>query len=278
MGISKNNKLTKFYSGKVVLITGSSKGIGKATALLLGSMGAKICLNGRNVDDLEKTRDELSAMGVDSISVPGDVSESAGCKTLTDRVVAHYGRLDILINNAGIASRGLVSELIPDTWKKVIEINTLGSIYPTIYALPHILKTRGSIIFISSLAGKVGMPGHSAYSVSKMGLSAFSHAMQLEYKKSDLHTGILYVGFTDNESEKKILSPDGTYTLLKPRDNLKKASRQDVALSVAKIIFKRKNRVTLSAVGKLQGLVIRVFPPLLNLILKRTLRDYDKMY
>ncbi len=278
MAISKTDKLKNFFSGKVVLITGSSKGIGKATALLLGSLGAKICLNGRNSVDLAKTRDELMASGIDCISVSGDVSESVDCKTLTDRVVSHYGSLDILINNAGIATRGLVSELIPETWQKVLGINTLGSIYPTLYALPHILKTRGSIIFISSLAGKVGLPGHSAYSVSKMALSAFSQAMQLEHKKSDLHTGIVYVGFTENESEKKILSPDGTYTVLKSRDNLKKASRQDVALSVAKTIYKRKNRVTLSAVGKLQGIALRFFPFLLTLILKRSFRDYDKMY
>ncbi|MCD4770522.1 MAG: SDR family NAD(P)-dependent oxidoreductase [Bacteroidales bacterium] len=278
MATSKTDKLKKFYSGKVVLITGSSKGIGKATALLLGSMGAKICLNGRNAEDLTKVRDEFLTSGIDCISVSGDVSESVGCKKLTDSVVSHYGRMDILINNAGIASRGLVSELIPEAWQKVLEINTLGSIYPTLYALPHILETKGSIIFISSLAGKVGLPGHSAYSVSKMALSAFSHALQLEYNRSDLHTGIIYVGFTENESEKKILSPDGTYSVLKPRDDQKKASRQDVALSVAKTIYRRKNRITLSAVGKLQGIALRFFPFLLNLILRRSFRDYDKMY
>ena len=278
MATSKTDKLNRFFSGKVVLITGSSKGIGKATALLLGSMGAKICLNGRNSEDLAKAREEFLASGIDCISISGDVSESVDCKALTDRVVSHYGRLDILINNAGIASRGLVSELMPEAWQKVLGINTLGSVYPTLYALPHILETKGSIIFISSLAGKVGMPGHSAYSVSKMALSAFSHALQMEYKKSDLHTGIIYVGFTENESKKKILSPDGTYSLLKPRDNLKKASRQDVALSVAKTIYKRKNRVTLSAVGKLQGIALRFFPFLLNFILRRSFRDYDKMY
>jgi short-subunit dehydrogenase len=158
-----------------------------------------------------------------------------------------------------------------------VGINLLGPIYMSTHALPHILKTGGSIIFISTLAGKFGVPGHSPYSVSKMGLSALAQAMQVELGGKGLHTGIIYVGFTRNEENKQILYPDGSYRKM-PARKQKQASREEVALSVARTVYKRKKRITLSTVGKLQALALRFFPFIITIIAKKANRDYENMY
>lgn len=269
--------MEKYFRDKVVFITGSSKGIGKATALLFGSYGARLCINGRNLESLGQTYGELKEKGVDCLRLPGDVSDSRRCREMIDEIINEYGRLDVLINNAGIGSHGRFSELSVDSWDKVVGINLLGPVYMSSYALPHLLETGGSIIFVSTLAGKLGIPGHSTYSVSKMGLSALAQAMQVELGEKGLHTGIIYVGFTENEENKKILYPDGTYKTMPVRKQ-KKAKREEVALSIARAVYKRKKRLTLTTVGKLQAVALRFFPFIINIITKKANRDYESMY
>lgn len=269
--------MRKHFEDKVVFITGSSKGIGKAIAFLLGSYGAKICINGRNADALDDTYRQLVSEDIRCLKLPGDVSDSEQCRAMIAKIIEEFGRLDVLVNNAGIGNYGRFKELTIDAWDRVVGINMMGPVYMSSHALPHLLKAKGSIVFISSLAGRQGMPGHSAYSLSKMGLSALAEAMQMEFKKNELHTGIMYVGFTENEENKQILSPDGTYKKL-PQRKQKQAGREDVARAVARLISKRKNSVTLTFVGRLQAFALRFFPFVVRMILKKADRDYDNMY
>jgi NAD(P)-dependent dehydrogenase (short-subunit alcohol dehydrogenase family) len=269
--------IKEFFKDKVVFVTGSSKGIGKATAMLFGQYGAKVCINGRNIASLKETYRELESKNITCLSLQGDVSDSNQCREMIDRIINEYDRLDLLVNNAGIASHGKFSDLSVDAWDQVVGINLMGSIYMSNYALPHLIKSRGSIVFISTLAGKLGMPGHSTYSVSKMALNALAQAMQFELKDTGLHTGIIYVGFTENEENKQILYPDGTYRKL-PVRKLKLARREDVAKAIARSVYKKKTSITLSAMGKLQSVGLRFFPFIIKLILKKANRDYDTMY
>lgn len=266
-----------FFKDKVVFITGSSKGIGRSTARLLGSFGAKVCINGRNEDALEKTCRELKESNIDCLQLPGDVSDSERCRSMILEIISHYGRLDILINNAGIASHGKFSDLSIEAWDRVMGINLMGSVYMSSFALPYLIEAKGSIIFISTLAGKLGMPGHSAYSVSKMGLSALAQAMDIEIPDNELHTGIIYVGFVENDENKKILYPDGTYRKL-PRRNQKLATQENVARAIAGAIYRKKKKVTLSTVGKLQAFGLRFLPFVVKMILRKANRDYNNMY
>ncbi len=266
-----------YFKDKVVLITGSSKGIGKATAVFLGSAGAKICLNGRNKEALDNTYKELTDMNITCLKLPGDVSDKDQCRAMTETIITEYGKLDILINNAGIGSHGRFSELTTEAWDRVVGINLMGPVYMSTYALPHIINSGGSIIFISTLAGKLGMPGHSTYSVSKMGLTALAEAMQIELAHTGIHTGIVYVGFTENEVNKKILYPDGTYRKM-PERKLKKSSREKVAKAIARAVIKRKKSTTLTAVGKLQAFALRFARFIISMILRKANRDYNGMY
>lgn len=266
-----------YFFGKVVCITGSSQGIGKATASLIGSYGASIILNGRNPEKLKAAEEELKAEGVDCFAVVSDVSNEAGCKKIIDEGVAHYGKLDVLINNAGIASHGKIEESNPENWKHVMDINTMGTINTTYYALPHLIKSKGSVVIISSMAAKVGVPGHAGYSVSKMALTAYAKALQIE-QKGNIHCGLMYVGFTANETSKQIMKPDGTYAELKERKGLKLAKREDVAFQIAKMVFDKRPEVTLTLLGKLQHLLLKIAPSIVYFTLKRSYKDYDSMY
>lgn len=269
--------MEKYFKDKVVFITGSSKGIGKATALLFGSYGSTVCINGRNIQSLEDTCHELEQMNVEYLQLPGDVSDSTQCREMVEKITGKYGRLDVLVNNAGIASHGKFRDLTVNAWDSVVGINLMGPIYMSAHALPHIIDSKGSILFISTPAGKVGVPGHSAYSVSKMGLTALSEAMQIELRKTGVHIGIIYVGFTENEENKQILYPDGTYRKMPVRKQ-GKASREKVAKAIAKAIYKKKESLTLGTMGKLQAFALRTCPFVVKMILKKADRDYDTMY
>ncbi|MFT5513841.1 MAG: dehydrogenase/reductase SDR family protein 7B, partial [Bacteroidia bacterium] len=216
--------------------------------------------------------------GITSFAVVGDVSKPEDCKLLVEQCVTHFGGLDVLINNAGIASRGRIIETTPETWSNILNINTLGVINTTFYALPHLLKSKGSVIIISSMAGKVGVPGHSGYSVSKMGLTAYAKALQSEYNSTDLHCGLIFVGFTINDEQKQILAPDGSYSGLKERKGIKLAKQEDVSKSIAQVIVKRKKEKTLTVLGKLQHIMLKFAPRVVYSALKKSYKDYDKMY
>jgi dehydrogenase/reductase SDR family member 7B len=269
--------MKNYFKDKVVFITGSSKGIGKATALLLGSYGSIVCINGRNIISLEDTYHELEQTNVECLQLPGDVADSAQCREMVEKIISKYGRLDVLVNNAGIASHGKFRDLTINAWDSVVGINLMGPIYMSTHALPYIIESKGSILFISTPAGKVGIPGHSSYSVSKMGLTALAEAMQIELGKTGVHTGIIYVGFTENEENKQILNPDGTYRKL-PARKQRKAGREEVARAIASAIYKRKKSLTMGSVGKLQAFALRWSPFAVKMILKKADKDYDTMY
>ena len=136
---------------KVAIITGSSQGIGKATALQLAKLGAKLVLNGRNEERLNKAVADLKSAGADVIGVVGDVADVDQAQNLIDKTIEKFGRLDILVNNAGVSMRGDFAELKPDVFNQVFNTNVIGVTNLTIPAMKHLKANKGSLIFISSL-------------------------------------------------------------------------------------------------------------------------------
>ena len=167
------------YPGKVAVITGSSRGIGKAIAIALAKEGAAIVLNGRNEDRLAEAKQAILAIHEHVITVCGDVSTVSEGQRLIDETIKAFGRIDILVNNVGVSMRGKVAELNPEVFQTVFESNVYGTVNPTIPAIPYLRKTKGSIVFISSLAGIRGLPGLSAYCSSKMALRAIAESIRI---------------------------------------------------------------------------------------------------
>ena len=169
-----------FFQDKVIIITGSSMGIGKTMARMMAEAGAQIVLNGRNKQRLNDTQQSFREQGFEMLAVSGDVSKVEDCQQLIEATLKAHGRIDALINNAGISTEGTVMELDPEVFRKVMEVNVLGSVYPTQAALSHLRQSKGSVIFIGSVAGIRGLPRYAPYSASKMALTALAESLKLK--------------------------------------------------------------------------------------------------
>lgn len=270
-------KKEEYFGGKVVVITGSSKGIGKAIAQKFGQFGAKVVLNGRSAESLSKTELELRKAGMDCFAVQSDISNAQDAKRLIDETVNHYGKIDVIINNAGIAIRGLFTETDPSTWEKVIHSNTLSGIYVTHFAIPYLKVTRGSVVFISSIGGRAGLPGHGAYGVSKMALNSLAQTLDIELTEHHIHVGIVYVGFTRNDPEKIMMDGKGSLKILRPRNINFLMEPEEVASEIMNLIRKRRRTKVLTAIGHLQTFFYK-FPFIRRLIMRKMLKKYHGMY
>lgn len=268
--------VSNFYIGKVVIITGSSRGIGKEIATQLAQKGAFVVLNGRNKERLQKTENDLRNIQVNTMSVCCDVSTIEGCKLLVDSTLKQFKKIDILINNAGVSMRGEMAELNPDVFKRVIDCNLLGSAYTSIACLKHLRKTEGSIVFISSLAGIRGLPSLSAYCSSKMALRAMAESIRIEEKKNNIHVGLILVGVTEIEADKESINSDGSVIKLNSRDRNKVDSLQNVAKEVIKNIKNRKFITVLTRLGFINYYMQSFFPSLVEKIIERNIEKFNK--
>lgn len=172
---------TQRFQDKVAIVTGASSGIGKALALRLAGEGASLALAARNAERLEAVAAECRHLGGDAVAAPTDIGDPVGCRALIERTIRRYGRIDVLVNNAGF-SQGAALVDLPDlaVFKQVLAVNLLGVVYCTYHALPHLKATKGRIVNISSLGGKVAVPGNTSYCASKFGVMGFSDALRAE--------------------------------------------------------------------------------------------------
>jgi len=255
------------FHNKVVLITGSSQGIGRATALEFSRLGAKIVLNGRNQERLDTAEQVLRQAGAEVYAIQADITREEEAKALIGQAIEHFGQLDILINNAGISMRGNFAELEPAVYRSVFTTNVFGVTNLTIPAMPHIKKAKGSIVFVSSLAGIRGLPGLSAYCASKKSLRAIAESIRIEEAASDIHVGLIQVGFTEIDFNKQTVAADGKLTTISDRSQFKAASKESVAKAIVKNVKKRKFITTLTTLGKLNAFVQAIAPGLVEKIL-----------
>lgn len=265
------------WKEKVVIITGSSAGIGKQLATELACKGAIPVLNGRNSQKLQRTIDDLESSGFRVSGIPGDVSVYADCEQIVDFAWQSFGRIDVLVNNAGIASIASLEEGDPEVFRKVININFLGSVFMTRAALPFLKKSGGVVLFVGSLAGIHGIGRYAAYSSSKMALSALADSLRIELAGTGIHVAHALVGFTQNEPEKTFLDKDGKYVSLPERDNVRQESRQKVAKKLMWMIAARKKRLVFSPIGKLNYVMNFFVPALVHRILLRAYRNGTNM-
>lgn len=236
---------------KVVIITGGSSGIGKALAEVFGSHGSKVLITGRNQEALDSAVKELSDKGINIAGFQSDVSKEEDNKAMADKAVELYGGIDILINNAGISMRALFQDLDLDVIKRVMDINFYGAIYATKYCLTHIIKSKGSVVGISSIAGYRGLPARVGYSASKFALQGFLESLRTEMLKTGVHVLTACPGFTASNIRKTALTQDGSAQGDSPRDENKEMSAEECAIHIYKATKKRKKFLTLTTQGKL---------------------------
>ena len=249
--------------GKVVIITGASSGIGRALAMDFFSRGVSLALGARRIDQLEALKAELQ--GPDILCVETDVTQEADCKRLVDLTLEKYGRIDVLINNAGISMRALFKDMDLEVMHRLMNVNFYGTVYCTKYALPHLLETKGSLVGVISIAGYVGLPGRTAYSASKFAVRGFLDTIRIEHLRSGLHVLVAAPGFTASEVRKVALTADGTPQGVTPRNEGAMMSAETCAFQIAEAIIKRKRELILTFVeGKLTVFLGKFFPSLLD--------------
>ena len=263
-------------AGKVAIVTGSSRGIGKVVAMLLAQKGVKVVINGRNPNHLEATKIEFEQNNLHVTAIEADVTDHQACEQLINQTVQAFGKLDILINNAGISMEGSIAESQPHVFKKLIETNLVGQLFPTQAALPHIVQTKGSIVFISSIAGLIGLPRFAAYSSSKMALTALTQSLRIENYATDIHIGLSYLGFVENEKNKTFLNKDGELELMPDRKSFAKMPVDKVAFKIVRGIELRRKNEVFSMIGKLLSLTQRFFPRVLEYLMIRAYQKQQK--
>ena len=247
---------------KVVIITGGSSGIGRALAEKFGSHGSKILVTGRNKEQLDKTVQDLQSKGITIEGFVSDVSVENDNKQMAMEAIKKFGSIDVLINNAGISMRALFEEVDLDVVKKVMDINFYGVLYATKYCLPEIIKNKGSIIGISSIAGYRGLPGRAGYSASKFALNGFLEVLRTEFLKRDVHVMTACPGFTASNIRKSSLTKDGSKQGESPRNETTMMSAEECARHIYQATVKRKNSLVLTTQGKFTVFLNKWFPRL----------------
>jgi short-subunit dehydrogenase len=257
----------KYFKDKVVIISGARQGIGRTLSEMLAAAGSKLVINSRNTEKLSELKSSLSEKGCDITEVPGDISDGAVCKGIADTAVQKFGRIDILINNAGIAGAGTVELAESVVFKKQIDVNLMGSYYMTKWALPHIIASHGSILFVSSLAALYGLPSYSGYSASKMAITALAQSLKSELHGKNVHVGVAYVGFTENDPAKEQYNLKGELVPL-PDRKIRRVTSGRTASLLLRQICRRKFRSVHSALGKAESVFSKFFPGLIEVILR----------
>ena len=214
------------FAGKVVAITGASEGIGAELARQLAGKGVWLALAARNLEKLEAVAEECRVRGAEAFAQRCDVGVEADCRDFIEAAARKYSSLDILINNAGVSGHARFEEVSDFSWyEAMMRVNYLGSLYCTRYALPHLKRRRGQIVAISSLAGKVGVPGRTAYSPTKAAQALFHEALRLELRDSGVDITVVYPGVVATQIRVHGYGPAG-------RPAGRSGLREDAAMSV----------------------------------------------
>jgi Short-chain dehydrogenases of various substrate specificities len=262
------------FENKVVLITGGSSGIGLAIAQLLLQLSAKVAVCARNMSRFEILSSIPNQQNL--LIMQADVSVEEDCKQFVEKAATHFGRIDILINNAGISMRALFNELDLSVLRKNMDINFWGTVYCSKYAVPYILQTKGSIAGISSIAGYKGLPCRTGYSASKFAMQGFLESLRIELLYSDVNVLWISPGFVASNIRNQALNAQGHIQQETPLNEKKLMSAERCAYLILKAIANRKRSLLLSAQGKLTVWLNKFFPSLMDkIVFKHFLHEPD---
>lgn len=243
-----------------MVITGASKGIGKACAMTFSRNGFDLVLAARNLENLQETMHDLVVNKTNVHLVQTDVSDEQQCKHLIEEAIRVYGQVDVLINNAGISMRAVFDTVELSVLHTLMNINFWGTVYCTKYALPHLIKSGGSLIGISSIAGKKGLPGRSGYCASKFAMEGFLETIRIENIRKKLHVMVACPGFTNTEIRKHALTKDGSMQVESPRDEAGMMTPEEVSDIIFHAYKTKKRSVIMTTTGKLTLLLNKFFP------------------
>ncbi len=270
------NKMHTFFKDKVIVITGASSGIGLAAARYFAGLGARLSLAARSIEKLESLSAELTDDKTRILCVKTDVSVEDDCRRLIEETARKFGRIDILINNAGLSMRASFKAVKLEVIERLMNVNFWGTVYCTKYALPWILESKGSIVGVISTAGYVALPGRTGYVTSKFAIRGFLETLRMEHLNDGIHVMVFAPGYTASNVRNAALLADGTPQGCSPKDESKMMTAEEVAQKLAKGLYRRKCEMILTALGFWDVWLYKRFPRLMDRVQLHYIRSKEK--
>ena len=256
----------------VVIITGASKGIGAELARQMAARGAMLALVARDRPALEKVASECVALGARAEVIVADVAVEEDCRRMAERAVAAFGRIDTLVNNAGATMWARFEEIDDmSILARIMQVNYMGAVYCTHYALPHLLASRGRIAGVASLTALTGVPTRSGYAASKHAMRGFFDTLRIELADSGVTVTMIYPGFVSTGIRENATGPDGSPIRVSPVKEGDVMGVDECARIALEAIAGRKREVVMTLRGKMAMFLKLVAPGLVDRIARRAI-------
>lgn len=256
-----------FFHNKVVVVTGGSTGIGRALVEALLQEGASVATCSRTFEKLYELQKENAGKPLHIVTA--DVGKEDDCKRFIESALSTFGTIDILINNAGISMRSLFREAELLTLHKLMDVNFWGTVYCTKFSLEHIIKNKGTITGISSIAGFRGLPGRTGYSASKFAVNGFLESLRTELMDEGVNVLWVCPGFTSSNIRNVALDKDAKPQKENPMDEDKMMSAEECARHILGAIKKKKRTMVLTGVGHQTVFMNKFFPSLADKLIRK---------
>lgn len=258
------------FTSKVIWLTGASSGIGKALALELANKKTSLILSSRNVDQLKKVKEECNSESEIKI-LPLDLEDYKNFKPIVNKAINFFGKIDILINNAGISQRSFSSDTDIEVDKRIMDVNYLGTIALSKLILPHFIENKsGQFVVTTSIVGKIGTPLRSSYAASKHALHGFFDSLRAEVHQYNISITLVCPGFVNTNISMNALTGDGT-----AQNKMDVATKNGIdarrfSKLMIKSIVKKKEEVYIAGTKEKLGVYVkRFFPKLLSIMIRK---------
>jgi NAD(P)-dependent dehydrogenase (short-subunit alcohol dehydrogenase family) len=261
------------YADRVVIVTGASQGIGRALCLELAPQQPRLVLAARDAPALEAVAAECRARGASCLVVPTDVADEAACRALVARTLECFSGVDVLVNNAGIGMLARFEDVTDlALYERVMRVDFLGSVYPTFHALPHLKRSRGQVVVVSSLAGLTGVPTRTAYAAAKHAQIGFFDSLRVELRETGVSVTVVAPSFVQSEIRRRSLGPDGRTVAVSPVREGEVMSAAECARRIVRAMERRQRMLVMTLKGRLGRWAKLVFPGLVDRLAEHTVR------
>jgi len=264
--------IRRTFKEKTIVITGAAGGLGAAFARRFGQAGGRIAMLDLKPEEVVRVAEELRAEGIDALPLVCDVSDPESVVTAMEAVMNHFGGVDVLINNAGITSRAAFAQTQLKVFHTVMGVNFFGALYCTRACLASLVRRKGVVIVISSLAGFTPLLGRTAYAASKHALHGLFDSLRSELRGTGVGVLVVCPGFTATGIATAALDGDGSITRHPQSTAGRPATPAEVAEAVYQAAIRNKRLLVLSRIGRLGRFIHKVWPSLYEWLMVRSMR------
>jgi short-subunit dehydrogenase len=264
-------------ANNVTIITGASTGIGEELAYQLAKQGAHLVLSSRRIDELERVAEQVRKLGARATVIACDVAKESDCKQLIDMTVSEFGGIDTIVLNAGMTMWAKFADIKDmSIIERIMQVNYMGAVYCTHYALPHLQKSRGRIVGVASLTGLVGVPTRTAYAASKHAMRGFFDSLRIELQGTGTSVTMIYPGFVATGIRENATGADGKPAKIDPVNKDEVMSVEECAALIVDAIADRKREVVMTLKGKLGQWLKLIAPSVIDGMAKRAVEGNQK--